>query len=95
MVLDRPLGPGAHGRRRRYPRGPRRSTTPEQEAEAFAIVKREGVHRAMRLTGLGDTVLYRILRERGIVEVPRLSAEERIRATRERTARYHAGRAAA
>jgi hypothetical protein len=75
--------------------GPRRSTTPEQDQAAFEVVMRLGVHRAMRETGLGQTVLYRLLRERGVTEAPRLSQEERNRASREGLARAKAARAAA
>lgn len=76
-------------------RGHGRRTTPEQEAEAFAIAMREGVHRASQATGLGPTILYRILRERGVTEATRVSAEERSRVTREGLARAKARRAAA
>ena len=76
-------------------RGHARTTTPEQEQAAFEAVMQHGVHRAQRVTGLGQTVLYRILPERGVAEGPRLSAEERRRAVSDGIARGHASRRAA
>jgi hypothetical protein len=73
-------------------RGACRATTPEQEDAAFRAIQAHGVHRAQRVTGLGATVLYRILRERGVTQAPRLSGEERGRATREGIARVRAER---
>lgn len=75
-------------------KGARRSTTAEQDDAAFAIVMRLGVHRAME-TGLRQTVLYRLLRKRGVTEAPRLAKEERNRASREGLARQRAARDAA
>lgn len=62
------------------PRGRRRTTTPEQEANGIAEVLRLGsVHRAAKVTGLSHSLLRTLLVERGI-PVPRLSREERVRA---------------
>ncbi len=48
-------------------------TTPAQEAEAFAIAMREGVHRASQRRGSAPRSSNRILRERGVTEATRIS----------------------
>ena len=76
-------------------RSSRRRTTPEQEAAAYEAIQRLGVCRAAEATGLSIAVIYRILRERGVEQSPRLPAGERARATREGMAKAKAARAAA
>ncbi len=76
-------------------RSSRRQTTPEQEAAAYEVIQRLGVCRAAAETGMSIAVIYRILRERGVDQSPRLPAGERARATREGMAKARAARAAA
>jgi len=76
-------------------RSSRRQTTPEMDAAVFDVIQRLGVCRAAEATGLSIAVIYRILRERGVEQSPRLPAGERARATREGMARAKAARAAA
>lgn len=76
-------------------RNARRKTTVEQENEICALAMREGVHRASLAHGLRSTQVYTLLRERGVTEMPRLSAEERLRQRAAGMAKARAARAAA
>lgn len=75
------------------PRSAKRKTTPEQEDAIFAMAMREGVHRASLAHGLRSTLVYRLMR--GVTEMPRLSAEERLRQRAAGMAKARAARAAA
>ncbi|SEO94727.1 hypothetical protein SAMN04487843_105141 [Methylobacterium sp. ap11] len=72
-------------------RNVRRKTTVEQEEAICAMAMAQGVHRASMAHGLRSTFVYRLLRERGVTEMPRLSTEERLRLN---TASMAAARAA-
>lgn len=76
-------------------RSAKRKTTVEQEDEICAMAMREGVHRASMAHGVRSTLVYRLLRERGVTEMPRLSAEERLRLNTASMAAARAARAAA
>lgn len=76
-------------------RNARRKTTVEQEEVIVATAMREGVHRASQAHGLRSTFVYRLLRERGVTEMPKLSTEERLRLNTASMARARAARRAA
>lgn len=76
-------------------RSAKRKTTVEQEDAICAMAMREGVHRASMAHGLRSTLVYRLVRERGVTEMPRLSAEERLRLNTASMAAARAARAAA
>lgn len=76
-------------------RNARRKTTVEQENAICELAMREGVHRASLAHGLRSTLVYRLLRERGVTVMPRLSDEERRRQRIDSMAKARAARAAA
>lgn len=76
-------------------RNAKRKTTPEQEEAICAMAMAQGVHRASMAHGLRSTLVYRLLRERGVTEMPRLSAEERFRLNTASMAAARAARRAA
>lgn len=56
-------------------RDPRRKTTIEPENAICALAMKEGVHRASLAHGLRSTLVYKLLRERGVTEMPRMPDE--------------------
>ncbi|GAB6843007.1 hypothetical protein HNR00_003073 [Methylorubrum rhodinum] len=76
-------------------RNARRKTTVAQEEVIVATAMREGVHRAAMRHGLRSTTVYRLLRERGVTEMPTLSAEERQRQRIDSMAKARAAKVAA
>ncbi|MFY9293455.1 MAG: hypothetical protein WAP03_22550 [Methylorubrum rhodinum] len=76
-------------------RNARRKTSLAQEDAICDLAMREGVHRASLAHGLRSTHVYRLLRERGVTEMPRLSAEERLRIRTESMAAARAAKVAA